>query len=251
MIKKLDLGKLKGNSRIAVLSDIHFGDGHLSMDTVNTLCARLEIEDYDLIILAGDIIELWGHPDRSNAILQHETLRTFLKCAHKLRGEIVYVRGNHDYDLSLPRLRGGERLQEAVNLVFGEMVGTLEFRIHGKKFRIQHGDSYDPANADGGKWWARLLSSFNMILGNAGIYYGKYRDKFSFARDASDRMHEDQLQRVLNRNWDVDFFIFGHTHRPLIRKSDKRVVLVNAGSVMQGETFVVIENGVPSIANLG
>ena len=250
MITTLSLGKLAPGTRVVVLSDLHLGDPHLKSSTVRALCAHLEIEDYDLVVLAGDIWELWQYPDRADAILQDDNCKLFMRCLHGLRGKVLFVVGNHDWDLSLRRLRGGDKLQEAVKLVCSGMMRTLEFRLYGKRFRIQHGDAYDPANAKGGRWWARLLSSANKVLGNAGIYYGTWRDRFSFARDASERMRVEQRDRVIAKNWDVDWFILGHTHRPEIHATRGRTVVVNAGSVMSGETFVRITDGVPEIFRL-
>ncbi len=90
--------------RILVVSDLHY-----SLKQFDWLCGRAQ--DYDLVVIAGDMLDLGGHADLDTQIVVVE------KYLHRLSAmaKVAACSGNHDLDVE----EAGERRAEWLSLLGG------------------------------------------------------------------------------------------------------------------------------------
>lgn len=207
-----------------ILSDIHIGSKYYK---AKELIAFLKEAKYDQLILAGDIIDFVKVPLFSDRAIEIVEAIDFSK-------EIIYIVGNHDTPLK------GFVGRKAFGMKF---VDKYEFAEGGRKFRIEHGDSFDKTAGVSNNVFLAFLSVsqnviehwFNINLTDWLTIYKKKRRKMRNIWD------------ILTRNTDVDVFICGHFHAPesIIWIDEKQRVIsyMNSGDWVSHSTFIYIEDG--------
>ena len=108
-----------------IISDTHIGTKFYKSDQ---LLAFLKNEDFDELILAGDIIDFIKIPQFT------ETTIKIFDYISKLNKKIVYVVGNHD--IAFEKFIGNQ-------FAHIEFVSQYEFEYGNRSYRIQHGDQYE------------------------------------------------------------------------------------------------------------
>ncbi len=207
-----------------IISDLHIGSKFYKS---KELLDFLKKEEYDELVLAGDIIDFIKIPVFTARCLEIIKSVDYGK-------KIVYVVGNHDESL--------------LNLV-GEKIGNVhfakryEFESHGRKFRVEHGDDYDKGVIHN-RIFVKLLSVIQSIL------------EFSFDFDLTTWWTEKQIKKhklrsaihILRHHPDVDVFIMGHNHIPeaiIWVEADQNIkTYINCGDWVTHQTYVSIINGV-------
>jgi len=207
-----------------VISDTHIGSLHYNG---KALASFLKKEEYDQLILAGDIIDFIKIPlftERAIDILE----------AIDYSKDIIYIVGNHDF--SFKPLIG-----KAVKGI--SFVDKFEFEEGGRRFRIEHGDQYDSGivHMD---FWIRILS----------IFHDWMERKFGWDLTTwyvNRKLKKRKLRRVwdiLHRNDDVDVLIVGHSHIPecIIWVDEKGEIktFCNSGDWVAHTSWVDISDGV-------
>ena len=207
-----------------IISDTHIGTKfYKSKELLDFLMS----EDYDELVLAGDIIDFIKIP-----VFTERCLQIIEKMGQAKK--IIYVVGNHDE--GLVGLVGK-------NGMGGEFVKRYEFEENGRKFRIEHGDAYDKG-AIHNKIFVKFLSVIQNML------------EFAFDFDFTTWWTEIQIKKhklrsiihILRLHPKIDVFIMGHTHIPeaLIWVNENGTIktYINAGDWVTHQTYVTVINGV-------
>ena len=208
-----------------IISDTHIGTRFYRSDK---LLAFLKTEEYDELILAGDIIDFIKVPVFSERCME---ILDAIDCENK---NVIYVVGNHD--ASLTGLVG----KRFFNVSF---MKRYDFEEEGRKFRIEHGDAYDK-----GALHNRLFVLFLSVLQNVL--------EFSFSFDFTSWWTEIQIKKhklrsiidILRHHPKIDVFIMGHTHIPealiWVNENQSIKTYINSGDWVTHQTYVTVENGI-------
>lgn len=210
-----------------VISDIHIGSQYYKADELLRFLSEVE---YDELILAGDIIDFIKVPVFNARALAIAQTIDFSK-------NIVYIVGNHDTPLK------GFVGKECFGIKFLE---KYEFEEGGRKFRIEHGDSYDHPIVHNRVFMTILSIVHDMIEKIA---------KYDITTWWSDyKIKKRKLRRIwdiLKDNKDVDVFIMGHSHHPEFviwgNPEEDGILIktyVNSGDWVSHQTYVEINDGI-------
>ena len=207
-----------------IISDTHIGTRFYNS---SSLLAFLKEEEYDEIVLAGDIIDFIKIPVFTERCL--EIISEISKSK-----KIVYVVGNHDESL--------------VGVVEKNILGVTflkryDFEENGRQFRIEHGDAYDKG-ALANRVFVTILSVIQNML------------EFTFNFDFTTWWTEIQIKKhklrsiinILRHHPKIDVFIMGHTHIPealiWIDENQNIKTYINAGDWVTHQTYVTVTDGV-------
>jgi len=207
-----------------IISDTHIGSRFYKADQLLEFLKSIE---YDQIILAGDIIDFIRIPVFTERCME------VLSSVDRSK-DVIYVVGNHDE--SLVGLVG----KKIMGIKF---VNKYEFNEGGRKFRVEHGDSYDEGWLHK-KLFVKFISMMQSLL---EIIFD-----FDFTTWWTKRyMQKHKLRTIINilrYNDDVDVFIMGHTHNPealIWIDTDQQIkTYINSGDWVTHQTYVDINDGV-------
>jgi len=216
--------------RILFLSDLHLGSP--LFESEDKVLSLLE-EEYDKIILVGDIIDIW-ESGLLSIIADNQIL---LKKINELENVIV-IKGNHDPNI--PTLE---------SVFYGKYVNDMySFKVDGKLILVIHGDEFDWLVTKH-SWLAKLLFPIHWILERFGINLkGWFRDLFCSISSKRDKKYYNEL--VLDMEKELfnkykgfyDCIVVGHTHLPKIIE-ENNFIYVNCGDWVHNKTYIVYENG--------
>jgi UDP-2,3-diacylglucosamine pyrophosphatase LpxH len=207
-----------------IISDTHIGSRFYRSAQLLEFLKSIE---YDQIILAGDIIDFIRVPVFTERCIE------ILSSVDRSK-DVVYVVGNHDE--SLVGLVG----KKIMGIRF---VNKYEFDEGGRKFRVEHGDSYDE-----GWIHKKLFVKFiSMMQGLLEIIFD-----FDLTTWWTKRyIQKHKLRTIINilkYNDDVDVFVMGHTHNPealIWIDADQQIkTYINSGDWVTHQTYVEINDGV-------
>ena len=207
-----------------VISDIHIGSKYYKAEELTSF---LKNEDYDQLILDGDILDLIKAPiftERAYNLLS----------AIDYSKEIIYVIGNHD--VALMGFSGK-------NLFGIKFVESYEFEESGRKFRIEHGDKYETG-----------LIHYNFSMRIISVIQDWLEHAFNVDLTSwfvNRKIKKRKLRRIwdiLDRNKDVDVIVMGHSHCPeaIIWVDERQNIktYVNSGDWVSHQSYVEIIDGV-------
>lgn len=207
-----------------VISDTHIGSLHYNG---KALASFLRRENYDQLILAGDIIDFIKIPlftERAADILE----------AIDYSKEIIYIVGNHDF--SFKPLIG--RTVKGISFV-----DKFEFKEGGRKFRVEHGDQYESG-----------IVHMDFLIKIISIFHDWMERKFGWDLTTwyvNHKLKKRKLRRVwdiLSRNNDVDVLIVGHSHIPeciiWVDETGEIKTFCNSGDWVAHTSWVDISDGV-------
>ena len=219
----------KGYRRL-VVSDLHLGSYFSREDSIYEM---LQQEEFDEIILAGDIIDFIKVPmftDKTAKIIQ---------ILSEKKAKIVYVVGNHD--VSFKKFSG----QQINGVWFTE---TYDFVDSGRRFRVEHGDKYE-----NGVIHNRPLMALISLLANTLERWFRYDLTAWWEKIRNKKRKLVRIWDIVKWNQDADVFIMGHTHIPevliWVDKNEEIKTYVNTGDWVQHGTYATIENGVIRLRN--
>jgi len=206
--------------RRIIISDLHLGSMFSKEDDIIKL---LKTENYDQLILGGDIIDFIRIPTFTKKSFE------IFNIISNLTIPIIYIIGNHDLAFnSFNELSSN-------NITF---LKKFDFIDNNKKIRIEHGDDYDNFII---KW--EFIMNFICIITNIferiffidlSYYWEKHKNKIF--------INKVNINNIIKKNNDVDIFIMGHTHKPEIIENDK-FIYANSGDWVQNKSYIIIENG--------
>ncbi len=235
--------------RIIVASDFHLKYKENEEDLqrrerVNRFLKSL-IGKTDVLILAGDIFDLWY--DWSTVIIKDYFLTLKLLAEIKESGtRIIFVSGNHDFWF-------GDFLTKTIGLEiydkhFSDYIGN-------KKFFITHGDLYT-INDLRYQIYRRFIRSFfprlvfKCLHPHLSLNIGKLFSRSSRSREASPMMKEKKEKGLLHSAEIIlethDFVIMGHSHKPKLIAMNNGWY-INSGDWIKNNSFCLIENDKPEL----
>ncbi|SEW23232.1 UDP-2,3-diacylglucosamine diphosphatase [Chitinophaga arvensicola] len=223
---------------IAVISDVHLG---IYGCHAKELIQYLDSIDPRILVLNGDIIDIWQFSKRYFPKAHTKVIRKILKMIGK-GTEVYYLTGNHD-----------EALRKYAGFELGNFTidNKLVLEVDGKKHWFFHGDVYD-VTMKNSKWLAKLggkgydlLIILNRLVNNVLESMG--REKMSFSKKVKQgvksavKFISDFEQTVAEIAADKDFDVVccGHIHQPLIKEmkvGDKTITYLNSGDWVESLT---------------
>lgn len=240
----------RNNPEVVIISDVHLGTygSH-----AKELLQYLDSIRPRVLILNGDIIDIWNFKLKYFPAMHAEILRKILKLAYK-GVDVYYIPGNHD-----------EKLRDYIGMRIGNIriVEKLLIDIDGKKHWIFHGDVFDSTTKGlakivavfGGKGYD-LLIRFNHLINKALQAMGKEKRSFSKKVKSSvkkavawiNNFEDTAIELALKDKY--DFVICGHIHQPQIRTIEKdglSTTYLNSGDWIENCTALEFSEGLWSI----
>ena len=222
---------------IAVLSDIHLGTYGCH---AKELVQYLKSIDPEILILNGDIIDIWQFNKRYFPVHHMEVIKEIMKFLTK-GTRVIYITGNHD-----------EALRRFSDLNIGnlQLTDKVVMEINGEMTWIFHGDVFDATTKGGAKILAKLGGHGYdlLILINGFINWTLKligREKMSFSKKVKNSVKKavswiadfEQTAAELAIEKNYKYVICGHIHQP-----QQRTVTTNNGSVTYLNSGDWIEN---------
>ncbi len=227
----------KRRIEICILSDIHLGTYGCQADKVLQYLKSIEPE---MLILNGDIIDIWNFKKSFFPAAHVEVLRKIFKWVEK-GVKVVYITGNHD-----------ESLRKYSDLRLEHFMLTDKYIFHkdGKKYWVFHGDVFDATT----KGYARIIAKLGgkgydfLILLNRFINASLSllgREKMSFSKKVKNSIKHavawinnfENTAAELGIDDGFDYVICGHIHQPVIRK-----IISKRGSIQYMNSGDWVEN---------
>ncbi len=239
----------KRKPEIVVISDVHLGTFG---------CRAEELLDYlrsikpKMLILNGDIIDIWRFSRRYWGKAHNEIIRRILKLMIK-GTQVYYITGNHDELLRrFPEFHAGNF----------HLVNKLVLNVDGKKVWLFHGDIFD-VSITHAKWLAKLgsigydllimMNSFcNFFLTLLGYHKMSFSKKIKNSVKGAIKYISDfeQVAAELAIDRQYDYLACGHIHQPVIRDISNHkgeVTYLNSGDWVENMTALEYEKGEWSI----
>lgn len=231
--------KKKRKIPLVVLSDTHLGTYG---------CHATELFHYlksiqpDMLVLNGDIIDMWNFSKSYFPAAHMNVLRQILKMASQ-GTKVIYITGNHD-----------ETLRKYTDLELGnfELADKLILELDGKKIWIFHGDVFDSTTQGYAKILAKLggkgydlLILINSLINWFLVLMGKEKRSYS-------KMIKDSVKKAVAfvSNFETtaaeiaiekkfDYVICGHIHKPQMKEVSNehgKVIYLNSGDWVENLT---------------
>jgi UDP-2,3-diacylglucosamine pyrophosphatase LpxH len=228
----------KRKMQIAVLSDIHLGTYGCH---ANEVLSYLDSIDPEILVLNGDIIDIWQFSKRYLPASHMAVLNKILKMAAS-GTQVHYLTGNHD-----------ELLRKFSDFSMGNLhlSDKLVLTLQDKKAWFFHGDIFD-VTMKHSKWLAKLGGkgydllivinrAINFLLTKMG------RERISFSKKIKNSVKEaikfisdfEQTATDLAISNGYDYVICGHIHQPVIKEywnDEGSVIYLNSGDWVENLT---------------
>lgn len=242
----------KPPTKIYFASDFHLGvpDHDSSLNREKKLVRWLDIvkEDASEIFLMGDIFDFWFE---YSTVIPKGYVRLLGKIAEIADSGIpVHVfRGNHDvwaFDY-LQKELGISLYRKPIVRNFGE-----------KRFYLAHGDGLGPGD-NGYKFLKKVFElKFNQFIfkwlhpdigTRLGLYFSRRSRIANIAREHKNdfkfEIEKEMLftycKQTLEKQQDIDYFIFGHRHVPIIYPIGDHANMVILGDWVTNFSFAVFD----------
>ncbi|SFD24707.1 UDP-2,3-diacylglucosamine pyrophosphatase LpxH [Chitinophaga sp. CF118] len=222
---------------IAVISDVHLG---IYGCHAKELIQYLDSIDPKILVLNGDIIDIWQFSKRYFPKSHTKVIRKILKMTSK--SEVYYLTGNHD-----------EALRKYAGFGLGNLTidNKLILDVDGKRHWFFHGDVYD-VTMKNSKWLAKLggkgydlLIIINRLVNNILEKMG--REKMSFSKKVKNSVKQavkfisdfEQVVAEIAVDKQFDVVCCGHIHQPIIKEMQhdgKPVLYLNSGDWVESLT---------------
>ncbi|GAB4319528.1 MAG: UDP-2,3-diacylglucosamine diphosphatase [Bacteroidales bacterium] len=226
------------SGKVYFISDCHFGVPSRadSRKREERMIEWLEMvrQDADAIYIMGDLFEFWFE---YRTVVQKGYVRLLGKLAEITASGIpvTFFRGNHD-------VWAFDYLSEEVGMTI--YPDTLVTEIYGKTFFLGHGDGLGKGD-NGYKFLKKVFRNrinqflFRWLHPDIGTRLGLFwsnRSRVANINQGLDEVNEAGLKRiegycreVLEKNPAIDFFIFGHVHKPAVIQLNEKCSYLSIG----------------------
>jgi len=206
-------------------------DAHLFKDTTNReekLVDLIENEDYDELILLGDIYDFWFEYSFFIPSYAFKLTSTLVKLATKK--SIVYISGNHDAWIG--------KFWESAGIEIHRFF--LRRRIYNRDFLFTHGDTVfgDKSSRVIRRIFHNPLAVYLFSILHPDVGAKLARSVSSESKEREEGLYMDRILESF-RSLDCDVLITGHLHVPFIHREGQRL-LVCTGEWMERCTYVKI-----------
>jgi UDP-2,3-diacylglucosamine pyrophosphatase LpxH len=230
---------------IVVISDVHLG---IYGCHAKELVQYLDSIDPKILVLNGDIIDIWQFSKRFFPKAHTKVIRRILKMIGK-GTEVYYLTGNHDE--ALRKYAGFELSNFTID-------NKLILEVDGKAHWFFHGDVYD-VTMKNSKWLAKLggkgydiLIILNRLVNNVLERMG--REKLSFSKKVKHSVKQavkfisdfEQIVAEIAIDKKFDVVCCGHIHQPIIKEmqhNGKSVMYLNSGDWVESLTSLEYTGG--------
>jgi len=234
----VSINKKKRNLELVVISDVHLGTYGCH---AKELLSYLKSINPAIIILNGDIIDIWQFSKRYWPKSHMKVLKYFMKWISEGK-EIYYITGNHD-----------EMFRKFVDFNIGtfSIKNKVVLELDGKKAWFFHGDVFD-VTMKHSKWLAKLgaigydfLILMNRAVNGISSFFGK--EKVSLSKKIKDSVKsaikfinnfEETVTTIAIDN-QFDYVVCGHIHQPIIKEVNNHkggVYYLNSGDWVENLT---------------
>ena len=206
-----------------IISDLHIGSRFYKG---KELLSFLKTEDFDQLILAGDVIDIIKIPTFTKRCV--EILTTIGN-----EKDVIYIIGNHD-----------ESMQGFIGTPLKNVrfCTKYEFTEDGRKFRIEHGHGYDK----GFLWNVTFIKLLSVVQDSLERWLNIDLTTWLVKRQIM-KHKLNNISARLAANDDVDVYIMGHTHIPeaviWVQPNERIQTYVNSGDWVTHQTYVSIIDG--------
>lgn len=229
-----------------MISDTHLGTYGCH---AKELLVYLRSVDPSILILNGDIIDIWNFSKSWFPKSHMQVIRQILKMAE--RGcRVYYITGNHDEAL---------RKYEGTTLGNLHLEDKLILSLDGSIVWFFHGDIFDATT----KGWAKILAKSGgkgydlLILINRlinRVLEGIGREKMSFSKKVKSSVKKavqwinnfEMTAAELAADQDFDVVVCGHIHQPekrMIETSKGKILYMNSGDWVENCTSLEYSGG--------
>lgn len=213
--------------KILILSDIHLGNP--LFNDHHRLNNLLESEEFDSLVLNGDILDVWEKSLFDIVDENEEFIWLINGLSEKM--DVIYVIGNHD-----------PSREDLVELF--PNVKVVEEYIFDKKTIFTHGQIYDEFIIDHSKW-ARFLYCIQWVFERVGINLQACcrNTLHSIAMKREKKYYNDLVfdieneATVSNMERGYNNIVLGHTHLPKLVDNYHDVIYVNSGDWIHNRTY--------------
>jgi UDP-2,3-diacylglucosamine pyrophosphatase LpxH len=230
---------------IVVISDVHLG---IYGCHARELVQYLDSIDPKILVLNGDIIDIWQFSKRYFPKAHTKVIRRILKMIGK-GTDVYYLTGNHD-----------EALRKYAGFELGNFTidNKLILEVDGKSHWFFHGDVYD-VTMKNSKWLAKLggkgydiLIILNRLVNNVLESMG--REKLSFSKKVKQSVKQavsfisdfEQIVAEIAIDKKFDVVCCGHIHQPIIKEmqhNGKTITYLNSGDWVESLTSLEYSAG--------
>jgi len=234
--------------KICIISDIHYKYSNPNPEDIENSTIVLDFLDsiigkYDLLILAGDIFDLWFDWNYT-IIKQYFPLLVKLYEISQASCRIVHISGNHDFWFGnfLPDYLGVELVDE-----------TFSLEADGKKILVCHGDTHT-VNDLRYQIFRRIIRFpftkriFSILHPDLALGIGSKLSRSSRARKDPLPLRKKKnsglhgFARAQIRRGRADYVIMGHCHYPELIDLEGGIY-ANCGDWISHHSFVEIDSG--------
>jgi UDP-2,3-diacylglucosamine hydrolase len=225
------------------VSDAHLGismPGHDNrqkdiLSFFDTVC-----KDAEALYIVGDLFDFWieyRHAIRPDYFVVVSHLRRLVESGV----QVHYLAGNHDFAL-------GPFLRDTVGVTIHQE--HLETVIQGRKVHLYHGDGLVKADVGYRVLKKILRNPFNqriykLIHPDIGVPLASFfsgNSRKILSKWLTEEKLEEYRQNAKRFLASSDIVIFGHTHKPEIKKFGEKTY-VNTGEWIRKYTYAKMENG--------
>lgn len=236
--------KEKRNIEIVVISDVHLGTYGCHAEE---LLEYLDSINPEILILNGDIIDIWQFKKSYFPVSHLEIIKKILKIASK-GTKVYYLTGNHDEFL---------RKFTDFHIENISLLDKLVLDIDGKKAWIFHGDVFD-ASVQHAKWIAKLGGKGYdlLILINRFVNYilkKLNKPPYSFSKKIKANVKNavkfigdfEKTASDLAIENKYDYVMCGHIHEPkieTIKNNNGNTLYLNSGDWVENLSALEYNN---------
>jgi predicted phosphodiesterase len=220
-------------ARTLLISDTHVGDPRYRAN--EQIQYLLKSATYDRLVLNGDFADLWlsGFKRISKDPLFK------LVADLSLTKEVIWVRGNHDWDIA--QYLGRPELKQI------SLVNRWHLEESGKSILVLHGHQVYPTKNR--SWWIKQASKLNRTIWRlTGLDFQKILLGGNLKTSQIDA--EVHRKALVDKFPDYDWLIMGHTHA-IAYCQGPRVKLLDIGSTYQTFSYGLIQDGEVTLKIIG
>lgn len=230
---------------VLVLSDIHLGTYGCHAKELNRYLKSI---DPEIVILNGDIIDMWQFSKRYWPKEHMKVIKRLVKYVSQGK-QVYYITGNHD-----------EMLRKFTDFELGTLTLTnkLLIELDGKRTWIFHGDVFD-VSMQYSKWLAKLGGKgydLLILINRAANFISESlgKGKISLSKRVKNGVKKaikfvsdyEKIAADIAIDNRFDTVICGHIHQPqhrIIKNSKGQVLYLNSGDWVENLTALEYNKG--------
>jgi len=230
-------------NKIYFASDFHLGspslkESHIREKIIVKWLDMIKIDAHSVYLL-GDIFDFWFEYKK---VVPKGFIRFLGKLSElsDLGIEVHFFVGNHD-------LWAKNYLNKEIGINIHHKNKII--KLQNKNIFLSHGDGLGKGN-----FYFKCLKLifkssicnwlFSLLHPDFAIKIAHYWSNMSRKNNNEFSYEKDVLfQYAKERKNKIDYFIFGHTHNPILQKIDKNCIYVNLGEWIKGRHYAVLEKG--------